>query len=64
MLKITKNDNGDILITGDTADLRDLIYQLEETLDHNFMVKSYQDFKYNAWEKSEPSVQVITKLQG
>lgn len=62
MLKIEIKD-GDIFISGDKADLKDLRYQLDEVLDHDMqMTKTYQDFMSNAWEKAEPSKQVTVKI--
>jgi hypothetical protein len=63
MLKIETNKDGDIYISGDLADLRDLKYQLEETMEHNMsFTKQYHDFKWNSNEKSQPSKNVTVRI--
>jgi hypothetical protein len=64
MLKIEKNKDGDVYITGDKADLRDLVYQLEEAVDHETpFTKAYHDFKWNAHESRGKSMNVTIALK-
>ena len=64
MLKIEKNKDGDIFVSGDSADLRDLRYQIDEVLDHQMsFTKGYHDFKWNAWEAKERSMNVTVSLK-
>jgi hypothetical protein len=64
MLKITTNKNGDVFITGEKADLRDLAYQLTEAVDHEMsFTKAYHDFKWNAHESRDKSMNVTVGLK-
>lgn len=63
MLSIRKNEQGQIEIVGDKADLRDLRYQIDEVIDHEmFMTKTYHDFQWNAWDQKKDSLQVIVRI--
>lgn len=63
MLKIEINKLGQIFISGDKVDLRDLRYQIDEVLDHDMpFTKTYQDFRHDAWEKKEEPKTVTVKI--
>ena len=64
MLKIEINKDGDVFISGGKADLRDLRYQIDETIDHQMpFTKAYHDFKWSAHEKSAPSKNVTVSIK-
>lgn len=63
MLKVEINNSGQIFISGDSSDLNKLKYHISEVVDHQMsMTKSYDDFKWNAWETKEPSKTVTVRI--
>ncbi len=64
MLKVEINQSGQVFISGDKADLRDLRYQINEVIEHDMpMTKNYTDFVWNAHETREPSKSVTVSIK-